>query len=483
MKSLKKLSLITGLFALLLTGCSKLKDFGDINVDPNRTTVPNTSALLTNVLAGISGRATQQVPGYFAQYFSETQYPGNSLYAIPKFEFDGLYAGAMFDLQNIINNNTDPKLAALASVNGSNNNQIAIARILKAYYFWTITDAWGDIPYTEALTISNKFPKYDRQEVVYKGIISEWKEAIDQFDNGPTVKGDIVFNGDVVKWKKLANSLRMLAAMRLTKRFPGAGEYAALEFKAALADPNGSIETNADNFSVKYPGGSFQSPWFAEYNSRKDLGEALPFVNLLINLGDKRQLNNIYGSSQIGVPFGRDRQYMNNIWGNIFAADQWSRVLGPGFRGDNGSVAIVHASAVLFARAEAAERGWTTENAKSFYESAVTTSYTQWGLTTADASGYLAGSGVAYGADNLTKISLQRYIALYPDGLQGWSEWRRTNVPTLTPAPDASNSSKLIPRRYVYGTNDYSTNKDNVAEAVALLDKGDSQDSRVWWDK
>ena len=73
MKLFKKISLVAVLMATVFTSCEKIKDFGDTNVDPNRTTTPNTAALLTNVLANISNRATQQNPGYFCQYFGETQ--------------------------------------------------------------------------------------------------------------------------------------------------------------------------------------------------------------------------------------------------------------------------------------------------------------------------------------------------------------------------------------------------------------------------
>ncbi len=491
MKLYIKIPLVLALAATVFTGCEKIKDFGATNVDPNRTTSPNTAALLTNILQNISNRATQQNPGYYCQYFAETQYPGVSLYTLPQFNFDGFYAGAMYDCTNIINTASNPLTTAAAAANGSVNNQIAIAKILNAYYYWTITDAWGDAPYSQALSGGTiKFPVYDKQEDIYKGLISQLKEATAQFDAGNPVKGDIVYNGNVGKWKKFSNSLRMLMAMRLSKRFQTSGQYAANEFNAALADAAGSIETNADNFSVTYPGGSYNNPWFALYDGRKDVGQSTTFIALLTGLNDKRQLNNIYGSSQIGVPYGRNRDYMNNTWGAIFSADQWSRVLNANLRLNSGKVDIVHAAAVLFARSEAKERGWSnateTLTAKQLYDMAVNASFAQWGLNTSDATSYLNNSLVAYGtasADNLNRIALQRYIALYPDGLQGWCEWRRTGIPALTPAQDALNSGGKIPRRFVYGTNDYSTNPANVAAAAGRMTGGDSQDAKIWWDQ
>src|SRR5687767_9661696 len=161
------------LFALaavfVLAGCEKIKDFGDTNVNPNGTAVPSTAALLTNVLAGLGGLAAQTGPGLYAQQISETQYTEVSLYALPRLEFDFTFAGGLMDLQNIININSDPATKDNATKFGANANQIAVARIMKAYIFWTITDRWGDIPYFDALKgAANLSPKYDTQEAIYK---------------------------------------------------------------------------------------------------------------------------------------------------------------------------------------------------------------------------------------------------------------------------------------------------------------------------
>jgi Starch-binding associating with outer membrane len=494
MKILKNKSLFLALAVILITSsCQKLKDFGDTNVDPNRTTSPSTSALLTNVLSGLSGIATQQNPGYFCQYFGETQYPGISIYTLPQFDFDGIYAGALYDLQNIIIQNSNADSKGGAAANGSNNNQIATARILKAYIFWTITDRWGDCPYSQALTITNKFPKYDKQQDIYIDLFKELKESIAQFDGGAPLKGDIIFNGDNAKWKKTANSLRMLIALRMSKKYPNAGQLSATEFAAALTDPSGSINTNADNLKVTYPGGNFRSPWFATYDSRDDLGESSFFGGLANSFSDKRQSGLVFSQTNDAdkfVPNGRDRNYMTGWFPS--RATTYAKVLGANLRQSSADVNIIHASMVLFARAEARERGWTSEStAQQLYNDAITASYTQWGLTVADASTYLSNPGVAYGSNNLTKIATQRYLALYPDGIQGWSEWRRTGIPVLPPAPDAANTSKAIPRRFVYGTNDYSTNVDNVKAAAQAIPSpgtpnavgGDTQDGKVWWDQ
>jgi hypothetical protein len=211
-------------------------------------------------------------------------------------------------------------------------------------------------------------------------------------------------------------------------------------------------------------------------------------------MSDRRQSDRVFGTSDNGVPYGRDRATFMNNW---FASNSttYSKVLGTPFRQSNSTVSLVHASAVLFALAEAREREWTTTGpaASVLYENAIAASYSQWGIPATAVSTYLANPSVAYGTDNLKKIAIQRYVALYPDGLQGWCEWRRTGFPELTPAQDAINITKTIPRRFVYGQRDYSTNRLNVQAAAANIPlpqptppgaaPGDTQDGRVWWDR
>jgi hypothetical protein len=483
----KLIYIITLTVAVTLSGCSWLEDFGDTNVNPQATTTPITAALLTNTLSNLGVR--WDGPSLYCQFYSETQYPDFSCYANNQGSPMGVYSGALYDLQNIIIVNSDAATAGAAELFGANANQIAIARILKAYIYWTITDRWGDVPYSEALQ-GNPNVAFDTQESIYKDLITELTEAIAQFTTGATIKGDIVYNGDIAKWKKLANSMRMLMALRLSKRYPGASEYAATEFKAALADAAGSIATNADNFTLNFPGGSgWRNPFYNMYDGRKDYGESQTMTRLLVDTigGDNRQ--NVYGAavsgaaSTLGVPYGWSR---DNIDPWCQANPTYTYVFAPAYRTQTSPGYVVKASSVLLARAEAAELGWTTEVDSVPYKLGIAASFTQWGLTAPDAS-YLLRSTVqlkaGQTAKNLKKIATQQYIAYYPDGLQGWSNWRRTGYPVLLPAPDATNTPPVIPRRYMYGTADYSLNKDAVDAAVLLISGGDKMDSRVWWDK
>lgn len=470
--------------AFSITSCSKLEDFGSTNVNPAATNNPITSALLTNVLSGIGAYASNNTASLYCQFYSETQYPDVSCYAAQQVSPMSIYAGALYDLQNIILTNKDDVTKATAALNGANENQIAIARILKAYIFWTITDRWGDVPYSQALTGEIKVD-FDTQETIYKDLIKELTESVAQFTTGAAIKGDIAYNGDITKWKKLANSLRMLMSLRLSKRYPSASDYAATQFKAALADAAGSISTNDDNFKLVYPGGNFKNPYYNMYDGRKDYGESETMTTLLSTLSDGRQTafgaTSTGAASTKGVPYGRARTYIDPWCG---ANPDYTYVLAPSYRTETSPLHIVRAASVLLARAEAADRGWTTESTSGLYTAGINASFEQWGLVTPPTS-YFANANVALGAagTNIPQIAKQQYIAYYPDGIQGWSNWRRTGYPALTPAPDGTNTPKVVPRRIMYGSSDYTLAKTGVEAAIARLTGGDKQDSKVWWDQ
>jgi Starch-binding associating with outer membrane len=467
--------LLSGLL-IYSSGCNKVEDFGSTNVNPNGTPVPITAALLTNVESQLAGFSVNVRNGYYCQYFSETQYPAASLYSIPQLDFTGIYAGALEDLQNIINQNTDAATKAVVVASGSNANQIAVAKILKSYLLWTITDRWGDVPYSKALT-GDPHPVYDAQADIYKGLIADLKAAVAGFDGGAAFKGDILLGGDNSKWKKFGNSLRMMIALRTSKVYPAPGGWAATEFASALADAGGSLSSNSDNVILKFPGAAYQNPWYNEYvaTSRKDDAESSTMTSTLTTLNDPRI--DVFGDSHNGFPYGlsRDQATLISSWAYVFEGTSIA---------DNEPSIVLNAATILFARSEAAELGWTSESASTLYKQAVTTSLQQWGATAGQITSYLAQAAVDYGASShLSKIGTQRWIALYPDGTQGWAEWRRTGFPALTPSAYAVNSSKQIPRRYVYGTNEYALNNDAVKTAAAALTGGDSQDAKMWWDK
>ncbi len=290
-------------------------------------------------------------------------------------------------MQTIIDfNNSNP---GTASAYGSNNNQIGIARILKAFLFWQTTDRWGDIPYSQALKGASNFtPKYDLQEEIYFDMIKELKEAAAGFDIGAPIKGDIIYNGNMDKWKKFANSLRLIMAVRMTKAYPAAGGKAALAAAEAVNAPGGLITSNADNFTLVFPGGFFKNPWFATYEARDDYAESKTLGDVLNGLGDTRQSK--YGTNSVTFPYGLTRDLAVSFSNSV--GNGQSRVLAASMRADNSPVFILPAATVLLARAEAYERTWITgpSSAEADYNAAVAASFEQWGVTGVQLGGRLA---------------------------------------------------------------------------------------------
>jgi hypothetical protein len=483
-------------------GCAKIENFGSTNTRVDASAVPVTGYLLTNVEANLGGFMTGGIrPSLYVQHWAETQYTDVSLYANPQLDFGATYAGSLMDVQKIIDLNLDPATQNSISVStsGSNGNQLGVARILRAYMFWSITDRWGDIPYFEALKGAGNFtPAYDKQQDIYKDLLKELKEASASFDGGAAVTGDILYAGNQAKWKKLANSLRMLIALRMSKVDAA---LAQTEFALAYNDANGAIITNADNLVVPYDGATTTTTnaWYSALNGRRDYSFSLTLDNILANMGDGRK--GAYATSGASFPYGLKRDdavaFEGSVSGNVNRPINVKNTTTP--------IVIVPAAYVLLAMAEASDRGWIGGSAQTFYESGVTASFTQWGLSAAAATTYLAGAanyvsgagggtniganayGSIVGADAVTstprqRIQLQRYLASFGDGTQAWSEWRRTGIPRLKPTIYGTNTPKEIPRRYTYGVNEYASNPANVAIAAGRLAGGDVMSSRVWWD-
>jgi len=499
-----------GAFFLASTGCKKLEDFGDTNVDPNGSPVALTSALLSNAMNGLGGTVADLNTGHYAQIFAEPTYPGNSLYVLPQFDASGIYSGVLMDLQKMINQNTDPATATAAASDGPNANQIAIARILKAYYFWTITDRWGDIPYSEALKGSNFTPKYDEQEFIYKDLVKELTEAHAQFvEPVASVKGDLIYGPGIVNpatggvykadeqvanWKKLANSLRMLIALRTSEVYPAPGGWAATEFGAALATGNEHIDENSENFSLKYPdaSGVYRNPFY-QFSLSADNRTSKTLVDLMVGLSDPRGSAFYTSTNGGGTPYGLSTAAPTNV--------EYGKILNTQFHQQGSLLPIITASHVWLAKAEAYQRGWVAGDAKAAYDAGVTASFAQWGVTmpatylTTGPANFNTGSGVSTiggasvtGSNAITttplqRIHLQQFIAFYPNGIQTWSNWRRTGIPDIRPTVNARGGDGIT-RRYVYGQADQNLNPAQLAIAVARIPGGvDDQDAHVWWDQ
>lgn len=454
-------------------------EFGDMNLNPNSPSTPNTAGFLTGALRNVGTMTTDIVPALYTQQFGDVTYIEESRYKTIFFNYNAFYTGPLNAYQNIIDLNTNADTKSTAAANGSNNNQIAVARIAKAYTYLWLTDRWGDIPYSEALKGKADFaPAFDSQQAIYNDLFKELKEAQAQFDGGKTVVGDILLGGNATRWKKFANSLRMVMALRLSKVDPAKGKA---EFTAAMAD--GALTSNADNVTYKYLAESNnEHPLYNNYitGNRKDYAVSDVMINHLLKTNDPRisaMADKNINLKYVGVPYG------------VFPAASKAQdvsLAATSMRQQNSAANVLTYAQVLFSQAEAAKLGWITGDAKALYEAAITASMQQWLGSAATATAiadFLKQDEIAYkDATALEQIATQKWVALFYQGNEAWAEWRRTGFPALKPAAKPLNTSGQIPRRMAYVVTEGTLNKVNY-EAVVAKQGADTQETRMWWDK
>ena len=189
---------------------------------------------------------------HYIQHLSQTQYTDVTRYDDIRTSFYGFYNGGLVDLQRVIELNTDEATRDAISASGPNGSQIALAKVVQSWAFMSMTDFWGDIPYSEALQgVANLNPKYDEQEQIYRGIVATLVEAGDMISSGDVgVEGDIIFGGDMSLVRKFANSLILRAGIRVSDANASLGQE-----WANLGISRGVLESNDDNIQLSYIGG------------------------------------------------------------------------------------------------------------------------------------------------------------------------------------------------------------------------------------
>ena len=463
---MKKINLIL-VAAVLFVGCRKFDE--DINVNPNLPSKASGTQLIANSALFLPGLSSSPQGEFHAQYLAETQYPGASLYPEGGTSFYGLYQGPLINLQQVLNSELTPTEGPVA-------NQQAVAKILKAYFIWHITDRWGDVPYTEALQGAEDFtPQYDKQEVIYDSIFKLLSEANAQIVAG-NISNDIIYGGDINKWKRLGNSIHLLAALRISEVNSAKGSS---EFNTALS--NGVMGANTDNFVFKHlSDAANQSYWYGQIvNQNREwwaLTETLvdymnPKNDPRLPIYGKKNNVNIYKGLEFGTTVGLPNTTGVSLLGNAIYAQ-------------NAPIALVTYAQVLFAKAEAAKRGWIPggdATAKTNYDLAIEQSIRQWTGGTTGLAAYMLAPGVAYDPANaIEQIANERYVHLFMHGFEAWAEWRRTGYPDNLVSP----GGKAVPLRHSYPPNEVFNNTENYDAAVQSQFGGqDGLYGKVWWDK
>lgn len=489
MKNIKILILSSVL--ILLSACNNV-DFGDINKNTNGASEISAASALAGAMmnyATITGRDYITKPTLYVQYQSQVTYTDEMRYNEAASSWFSYYVQTMSNLQQVININSDAANHTVILLSqGFPANQIGVAKIMKAVIAKRVTDTYGNIPYSEALDPSNVTPAYDSQESIYNALIADVKAGRDMLDAsklGPT--GDIIYNGDVTKWKKFANSFLLQITLQLSKKFPAPSGMAATEFKSALNNAAGVIESVEDEAWFSYQDGAgFRNPWFAnrttDYFLSQEFTDALKgnaALNPTTNRTPDSRMSVYAKNSNDGVPYG----YKNGSGAgkNQMSTTHYWNATSP--------LPLLTASYTFLNRADAAARGWTTENAANMLRSGIELSFS---TLEAHSGVAIAADGPDYAtarlADAVTHgmnkvISEEKWVSLFPNGFDAWSEWRRTDVPTLVPATDYLNNG-TIARRYLYPVEEASLNgANNLTGISALSPATDNNSSKVWWDQ
>ena len=253
------------LWFLILASCTK--DFEAINTNPNVPTVVNPQFLLTNIIwnaANNNAVDAWNAGNYLGQLTARKDFNEIDRWDLRSNQ-------ELWDKSYLLLNDVQ---ALIELGEGGNLTYKGMALVMRAFLIATLTDLWGDVPYSEALkgaASGNFTPVYDTQEAIYlgpQGILASLKEAIEVLEAGKeglTVAGDILYNGDVEKWIQFANSLRIRYLIRVSKRVDVQAELQAIVTEGRI------FEGNEDNALVPYLP-SAPNQWFVHNIRAGDFG-------------------------------------------------------------------------------------------------------------------------------------------------------------------------------------------------------------------
>jgi hypothetical protein len=458
-KYILKFGVLIFLSVLMFSSCTD--SFEEVNTDPDRAK----DAPATNVMAFViryysstfyDAWADMNEPSTYAGYLAKIQYIDEARYNFrPGTVESNWYYGYI-----LLNNINEIKKKAIAD---GADNLLGTAKVLEALIVQSMTDRWRDIPYSEAIKLDDGIllPGYDTQEEIYPALLNLLAEANQLLSTADVTdqlgEGDLIYGGDVKKWQKLANSMRLRLAMRISGVAP---LVARPVVETVLGNPaaNPVMESNGDNALFNWPGTSpYEEPWYVDSKTRDDHGVSDVLVNTLSSLNDPRLP--VYA-----VPAASDGQFRGFIIGAVAqpSLGTISRI-GTRFRKDeSGFSPIFRYSEVMFSIAEASKKGWTTgTTTRVAYEKGVTASLEENGIAPAAITSYLAGPGAF--ADTFDQIYQQQWIALFKQGMEGWSLFRRTGVPRNHYVAPGSffPGHNTPPLRYPYPANEGTLNGAN----------------------
>ncbi|MDR1555744.1 MAG: SusD/RagB family nutrient-binding outer membrane lipoprotein [Tannerellaceae bacterium] len=515
---MKKILFLYGML-MLMAGCTG--DFDEMNKNPNTITEVNPALLLPKMQREtINSEAFnyQRGENLFANLYCQWISNSISYFNSDRYEYnDGWVTSAFWNpyytyvLKDILD------IKSMAETYPEYEEMYHIARIVAALSLARTTDIFGDIPYSEAGRGMDK-PKYDAQKEIYYDILNELKEATTALSKGFAVEqkkygaSDIYYGGNVEKWIKFGNSLRLRFALRISFADP---EKAKQEGEAALASAlMGSMDDKAYTVTATVNDGHplFVISNWNEFRMSATLEKVLktwstvPDPRMECRWGVTVQSIQEGTPDIKGIPNGLpsdqlpDYNSASNPWGLLWAPTWNSEHIKPTSFTQAYLFDIMSYSEVCFLKAEAAVRGWTNAgSAQANYENGIRASFNEARLdvspdiySTANDEVYIRTGNVQWKeADDfetkLEKIITQKWISLFPNGTEGWAEVRRTGYPRLTPVvrsddPSINAAAGEFIKKLRYVNKELESNAENAKNPALNGGKGDGQHVRVWWD-
>lgn len=496
-----------------LSACDK--DFEEININPNSPEVVSSNLLLPNVMRSTTNEIAGDAWGIgnvVMQYSAKIQFTNEDRYNWGPFgnPYNNFY-NALRDLNNVIE----------ISGEAQQNNYVGVAKVMKAHLYSFMSDAYGDLPYDEATKAKEgiNYPVFTPQERIYEGILADLAEANNLLGStSEPVEGDIIFGGDVQRWKKFANSLRLRILMRLSDRqdpsaamqsiisnpaqspiFTGNEDHAVLQYLGDVPNQHPLYTTRSGSFdeyrlseNMENTLKSLSDPRlfaYAQPTNASDagiIGELDDYQGVPNGLADEEALQ--YSPS--GDPALGGSNHISRI-GLLWSCSACTSLANPtGYQ-----ATLMSYGELQFVLAEARERGFiTTGSAEEYYLKGIQASMDYYKeryesinlpeiaekLEVTEA--YLAQSEVAYTGstdEKLAKIGKQKWLSLFFTGLEAWYDWRRTGYPEIAPGPAAFINT--VPVRYMYPSSVQALNGENY-QAVIQRQGPDAITTRVWWD-
>ncbi|TKC00716.1 SusD/RagB family nutrient-binding outer membrane lipoprotein [Pedobacter cryophilus] len=473
--------IVIAVITLCTLNFSCTKDFEEVNTDPNRISQISPGSLLNPIVYEVSSFNTLRADAFTFDIMQVAlPYPsvagGVHRYDISESAGNSTWSTYYRWLSNV-------KEMLATSEKAQDVNYQAIALTLNAWIYSNLTDCFGDIPMVEASSGEEGIlkPKFNTQQEVYTKIIADLEKANTLYDaTKPMIYAtDILYGNSVAGWKRFTNSLRLRLLLRVSKRTE---MDAFTKMATILNNPTvNPVFTNINEGAVVKLSGvtPLISPWGRAIDFTTFRATGGFFLDNLNAFADPRRAKfNSFSRTLAGASTGTYQGIPSGYSPNDPA---------PNFQPSNFNVALVTApmsniimtyAEVEFIRAELAQKGLITADAKTAYERGVKAAIEQWGVTMP--TNYFTNTATAYNG-TLERIMLQKYYALFFTDYQQWFEYRRTGFPVLPKNAGMLNDQKL-PVRFRFPTTVSSNNRDNYLKAVENMG-GDNINTKLWWEK